>query len=268
MWGALPDERMGLSFTIVAGARQRSHSRIRVPLDSQTYITVSDSRLPSSSPPTTRRATVEVFDPASTRVSAEYSVLQALRRASAAYSRVGQAWSIIDLIIHVPTAAVLSIWSLHVISLSKMRPRYFTLFTKGIFSASNYSTSSGINRSPESESELLYHCRFTANRFVLATTPLRLTTSNFIFQLNTCNYNSYVIFSLTGGWVRCLQLLLVLASAVILRFQSCGTHATTYWLRFETLNLEGQVPVFISPRNRVAQLYPQALGKSPECSPF
>jgi hypothetical protein len=25
-------------------------------------------------------------------------------------------------------------------------------------------------------------------------------------------------------------------------------------------NLEGQVPVFISPRNRVAQLYPQALG--------
>jgi hypothetical protein len=25
-------------------------------------------------------------------------------------------------------------------------------------------------------------------------------------------------------------------------------------------NLEGQVPVFISPRNRVAQLYPQAVG--------
>jgi hypothetical protein len=27
-----------------------------------------------------------------------------------------------------------------------------------------------------------------------------------------------------------------------------------------TYNLEGQVPVFISPRNRVAQLYPRALG--------
>jgi hypothetical protein len=27
-------------------------------------------------------------------------------------------------------------------------------------------------------------------------------------------------------------------------------------------NLEGQVPVFISPRNRVAQLYPQALGSA------
>jgi hypothetical protein len=28
----------------------------------------------------------------------------------------------------------------------------------------------------------------------------------------------------------------------------------------DSLNLEGQVPVFISPRNRVAQLYPRALG--------
>jgi hypothetical protein len=28
----------------------------------------------------------------------------------------------------------------------------------------------------------------------------------------------------------------------------------------DSSNLEGQVPVFISPRNRVAQLYPQALG--------
>jgi hypothetical protein len=42
---------MGLSFTIAAGPRQRSH-----PLS-----------LPFSSPPATRSATVEVFDPASTR---------------------------------------------------------------------------------------------------------------------------------------------------------------------------------------------------------
>jgi hypothetical protein len=41
----------------------------------------------------------------------------------------------------------------------------------------------------ESESELLYDWRFTANQFVLATSPLRLTTSNFIFQLNTCGYS-------------------------------------------------------------------------------
>jgi hypothetical protein len=36
--------------------------------------------------------------------------------------------------------------------------------------------------------------------------------------------------------------------------------ATFYCLRFEiSLNLEGQVPVFISLRKRVAQLYPYAL---------
>jgi hypothetical protein len=69
MWGALSDERTGLSFTIAAGPSQRSHSLVRAPLDSRPYFTVSDLRLPISSPPTTRRVTVEVFDPASTRVS-------------------------------------------------------------------------------------------------------------------------------------------------------------------------------------------------------
>jgi hypothetical protein len=66
MWDALSDERTGLSFTIAAGARQRSHSTVRVPWDSRPYFTVSDSRLPFSSTPTTRMATVEIFDSAST----------------------------------------------------------------------------------------------------------------------------------------------------------------------------------------------------------
>jgi hypothetical protein len=66
-WVALSYERTGLSFTIIAGPRQRSHSRIRVPWDSRPHFTVSDSRLPFSLSPTTRRATVEVFDPASIR---------------------------------------------------------------------------------------------------------------------------------------------------------------------------------------------------------
>jgi hypothetical protein len=66
MWGTLSDERTGLSFTIIAGPRQRSHSRVRVLWDSRPSFTVSDSRLPFSSPPTTYRTTVEVFDPAST----------------------------------------------------------------------------------------------------------------------------------------------------------------------------------------------------------
>jgi hypothetical protein len=66
MWGALSDKRTGLSITIAASPRQRSHSSVRVPWDSRPYFTVSDKRLPFSSPPTTRSATVEVFDPAST----------------------------------------------------------------------------------------------------------------------------------------------------------------------------------------------------------
>jgi hypothetical protein len=63
MWGTLSDERMGLSVTIAAGPHERSHSRVRVPWDSRPYFTVSDLGLPFSSPPTTRRVTVEVFDP-------------------------------------------------------------------------------------------------------------------------------------------------------------------------------------------------------------
>jgi hypothetical protein len=66
---------MSLSFTIVAGPRQRSHSQVRVLRDSLPYFTVSDSRvtqpgglwLAFSSPRTTRRAPMEVFDPASIR---------------------------------------------------------------------------------------------------------------------------------------------------------------------------------------------------------
>jgi hypothetical protein len=79
MWGALSDERTGLSFIIAAGPSQRSHSRVRVPWDSRPYFTVSDSRLPFLSPPTTLRATVEVFDPASTWDLLELKVKVMLR---------------------------------------------------------------------------------------------------------------------------------------------------------------------------------------------
>jgi hypothetical protein len=67
MWGALSDGRMGLSFTIPAGPCQCSHFQVRVPWVSWPYFTVSDSRLLFSSPPTTRKVTVEVLDTASTR---------------------------------------------------------------------------------------------------------------------------------------------------------------------------------------------------------
>jgi hypothetical protein len=57
----------------------------------------------------------------------------------------------------------------------------------------------------------------------LAIGPLILTTSNFIFQVNTFGYSPYAISSLTRGWISRLQLLLVLAIAVILRPESSGT---------------------------------------------
>jgi hypothetical protein len=68
-------------------------------------------------------------------------------------------------------------------------------------------------------------------------------------------------FSLTRERVCRLQLLLDLANAVILGSESRGNrdHILLSQIR-DSPNLEGQVPVFISPRNRVAQLYPQALG--------
>jgi hypothetical protein len=57
------------------------------------------------------------------------------------------------------------------------------------------------------------------------------------------------------------KLLLVLASAVILRSEFRGTdgHILLSPIR-DSSNLEGQIPVFIFSRNRVPRLYPQALG--------
>jgi hypothetical protein len=67
IWDAVSDERTGMSFTIVAGPRQRTHSGVRIPWDSRPYFYCLRFETSFLSPPTTRRATVEVFDPASTR---------------------------------------------------------------------------------------------------------------------------------------------------------------------------------------------------------
>jgi hypothetical protein len=113
---------------------------------------------------------------------------------------------------------------------------------------------------PKSESEWLYDWRLTACQFILATSPLRLTTHKFICQLNTFSYSPCVTSSLARGWVCPLQLLLVLPSAVIIRFESRETrdHISLLQIR-DSPNLEGQIPVFIPPSDRVTQLYPQAL---------
>jgi hypothetical protein len=52
-----------------------------------------------------------------------------------------------------------------------------------------------------------------------------------------------------------------LASAVILGSESQGTRDHILLSHIgDNLNQEGQVPVFISPRNRVARLYPPGTG--------
>jgi hypothetical protein len=90
---------------------------------------------------------------------------------------------------------------------------------------------------------------------------LRCTTSHFFSQLNPCGHSPDVTSSLTRGWVCRLQLLLALSSAVILRFDSRGTRDYILLSQMrDSPNLEGQVSVFISLRNRVVQLYTQVLG--------
>jgi hypothetical protein len=66
--------------------------------------------------------------------------------------------------------------------------------------------------------------------------------------------------SLTRGRVFRLQLLLVIASAFILRSKFLGTHDHIVLSQIrDSPNLEGQVRVFLSPRKTVAYLHPHAL---------
>jgi hypothetical protein len=80
----------------------------------------------------------------------------------------------------------------------------------------------------------------------------------YYWQLPVCRWGA---LSLTRELVCSLQLLLVSPAQSFLGPSAAGLVTIFYCLRFETPpNLEGQVPVFISPRNRVLQLYPQTLG--------
>jgi hypothetical protein len=61
--------------------------------------------------------------------------------------------------------------------------------------------------------------------------------------LHHCGHSPYVTSSLTRGWVCRLQLLLSLASAVILGTESRGTHDHILLsLIRDANNLKGQVP--------------------------
>jgi hypothetical protein len=73
----------------------------------------------------------------------------------------------------------------------------------------------------------------------------------FSFQLNTCGHSAYVTSSLTRGWVCRLQMLLALASAVILGSESRGTHNHIFCcLRFETPKPGGPGPLTYIPQEQ------------------
>jgi hypothetical protein len=93
----------------------------------------------------------------------------------------------------------------------------------------------------------------------LGTKPLETHDQQFLFQLNSSCHSPYITSSLTRGWICRLQLLVVLASAVILESKSSGIHDHTLLSEIRDPNLEGYVPVFLFPRKSVAQSYPQAL---------
>jgi hypothetical protein len=92
----------------------------------------------------------------------------------------------------------------------------------------------------------------------LGVKPLETHDHQFFFQLNTCGHNPYITPSLMRGWFCHLQLLLALAITVILRSESCRTYDHILLsLIWDSPNLEGQVSVFISPRNRVPRYTPK-----------
>jgi hypothetical protein len=82
-----------------------------------------------------------------------------------------------------------------------------------------------------SESKLLCDWRFTANQFVLAPRPLRLTTRDFFSQLKPCRHSPYVTSSLTSGWVCllwiCLPFRQVYVSHVIEKFCFCTIYKSS-----------------------------------------
>jgi hypothetical protein len=104
------------------------------------------------------------------------------------------------------------------------------------------------------ESESLYDWRFNRQSLRLGDKPLEINNQH-IFQLNTCGHCPYVTSFLTRGGVCLSQLLLVLASAVILRSERRGTHDHILLSQIrDSTNQEGQIPIFIFPRNRILKL--------------
>jgi hypothetical protein len=83
-------------------------------------------------------------------------------------------------------------------------------------------------------SAILYSRRFAANLFFLATSPLWITASNFMFHLNASGYSPYVTSSPTRGWVCRLKFLLPSPAQSFSSPSPARLMTTFYFPRFET----------------------------------
>jgi hypothetical protein len=116
-----------------------------------------------------------------------------------------------------------------------------------LFVASYYSQRNGAEHGSEPESESLYDWQFTSSKFCLGDKPLE-NHDQYFFQLNNCCYSHYVTSFLARGWVCRLQLLLALASTVILRSKSRGPHYHILLSRIrDSPNPECQAPFLYLP---------------------
>jgi hypothetical protein len=103
-----------------------------------------------------------------------------------------------------------------------------------------------------------------ASPYLQTTVPKSKSKSKFlqpdfitVRQLQVC---WCVALSLTRGWVCCLHCCWPSPAQSFSDLSTVELMTIFYSLRFKTPNLGVQVSIFIYPRNRVAQLYPQALG--------
>jgi hypothetical protein len=115
-------------------------------------------------------------------------------------------------------------------------------------------------RTPESESDLLYSWRFTANQFVLGTSSLKPMTRIFILQLNTCGYSPYVtsLWREKGSVVyNCCWFS---PAQSISGPSPAGLMTTFYCLRFETLPTWRARCPYLYSLGTVSRLHAHALG--------
>jgi hypothetical protein len=106
----------------------------------------------------------------------------------------------------------------------------------------------------KSKSNLCYDRQSFGQSILVSSTHLWLKTRLF-FLSDSCRFIDVETSLLMKGWVCRLQLLLVRSSAVVLVSESSWTHNHILLSHVrDSPNLEDQVPVFIYPRNRVAQV--------------